>query len=275
MDSWWINGQRSRQIDATDRGLAYADGLFETIAIRAGQLRFMELHLERLLSGCRRLRIGAVEGIPARIAAALHASGVSHGVLKVLVTRGPGPRGYALPLQAVTTVACGIEETLPRTSESVAVRWCETMVSANPALAGIKSLARLEQVLARAEWTAPGTAEGLMTSTEGKLIGGTASNVFLVIDGRLLTPAVHRAGIAGVMRRVVLAAASRFGIEAVEADIDPAAVQAASELFLTNALTGIRPVRQLGATTWDTGPVTRSLQQALVAEGVGECAGPC
>lgn len=273
MDNWWINGQRSRQIDVTDRGLAYADGLFETVAIRAGQPRFLELHLERLLSGCRRLGIGAVEGIAARIATALDGAGVSHGVLKVVVTRGPGPRGYALPVQATTTVACGVEATPPRTSAAVTLRWCETMVAANPALAGLKTLGRLEQVLARAEWTAPDIAEGLMTSTDGKLIGGTASNVFLVSNGRLLTPAVQRAGIAGVMRRVVLATAGQLGIEAMETNIDPATVQAASDLFVTNALTGIRPVRQLGATTWDTGPVTRSLQQALVAQGVGECAG--
>ena len=273
MEQWWINGSPGRLIDVTDRGLTYGDGLFETIAIRAGNARFLDLHLDRLLSGCGRLRISAPEreGLEADLAAA--ARGTRHGVLKVIVTRGPGPRGYGLPVEPVTTVAWGTGNTHSVPSQPIDIRWCETMVAANPATAGLKSLGRLEQVLARAEWSQPGVAEGLMTTTEGQLIGGTSSNVFLVAGERIFTPAVHRAGVAGIMRRVVLEAARREGIEIVEGQLAPSDVRTAAEVFVTNALTGIRPVRQLGAQTWPTGPVTRRLQQLLAAAGVGECAG--
>ena len=111
-----------------------------------------------------------------------------------------------------------------------------------------------------------------MTSTEGQLIGGTASNVFLVAGDQVLTPAVHRAGIAGVMRRVVLETAKKAGIGVVEGHLAPSEVRNAAEVFVTNAMTGIRPVRKLGSQTWPTGPITRHLQQLLVAAGVGECA---
>jgi len=272
MEHWWINGHSGREIDVTDRGLTYGDGLFETIAIRAGEPRFLALHLDRLLTGCRRLGIAE----PARttlegnlVSATL---GIRHGILKVIVTRGTGPRGYAPPAHPDITVAWGTAETQPRLALPIEIRWCETMASPNPATAGLKSLGRLEQVLARAEWTQPEVAEGLMISTEGHLIGGTASNVFLVAGDRVLTPSLHRSGIAGVMRRVVIETAHRAGIRVDEVQLSPSEVRTAAELFVTNALTGIRPVRQLGSQVWSTGPVTQHLRQLLLTAGVGECA---
>jgi 4-amino-4-deoxychorismate lyase len=272
MERWWINGQPGRSIDVTDRGLTYGDGLFETIAIRDGRPRFLAHHLDRLAEGCDRLRMARPDRV--RLAADIAAAAeFPHGVLKLVLTRGPGPRGYALPAASTPMLAWGTVASEPRASGPVRIRWCETMVTANPATAGLKTLGRLDQVLARAEWSQPEVREGLMTSTEGRLIGGTASNVFLVTGDRLLTPALGRAGIAGVMRRVVLEAARDAGILVCVSDLPPSAVAGAAEIFLTNALTGIRPVHTLGAHTWSTGPITRLLQARLVAAGVTECAG--
>lgn len=275
MENWWVNGRPGRLIDVADRGFAYGDGLFETIAIRAGQARFLGMHLDRLLAGCSRLRIAAPERTSLESNLAAAAGGVRHGVLKVIVTRGPGPRGYGPPAAPVTTVVWGAADGPMLASLPIEIRWCETMTSVNPATAGCKSLCRLDQVLARAEWAQPEIAEGLMTTTDGHLIGGTASNVFLVAGVRILTPAVHRAGIAGVMRRVVLATAKSAGIDIVEGQLAPSEVGSAAEVFVTNALTGIRPVHRLGTRTWQTGPLTRQLQQLLAAAGVTECAGHC
>ncbi|MBL8202451.1 MAG: aminodeoxychorismate lyase [Chromatiales bacterium] len=273
MERWWINGEPGSKLDVTDRGLAYGDGLFETVAIRDGEPRFLGHHLDRLLHGCQRLRLPPPDraGLAADLGAT--AAGLQHGVLKLIVTRGPGPRGYRLPAAPVTTVAWGTAATEPQPSRPIRIRWCETMASVNPATAGLKTLGRLDQVLARAEWSQPDVTDGLMISTEGRLIGGTASNVFLVIGGRLLTPALGRAGIAGVMRRVVLEAARDAGIAVCVSDLPPSAVAGASEVFLTNALTGIRPVHRLDAQAWSTGPVTCRLQEKLFAAGVTECAG--
>ncbi len=274
MENWWINGQPGRLIDVADRGFAYGDGLFETVAVRDGKARFLALHLDRLVGGCGRLRMAAPErgALEASLVAA--SRGIRHGVLKIVVTRGTGPRGYRLPAKPVATVVWGTMASDPPQSRPIKTCWCETMVSVNPATAGLKTLGRLEQVLARAEWTGEEVVEGLMTTTEGHLIGGTSSNVFVVAGDRVLTPALHRAGIAGVMRRVVLELARRDGIEVVEAELVPSQVHDATELFVSNALTGIRPVCRVDSHAWTVGPVTRRVQALLVAAGVGECAGP-
>lgn len=272
MERWWINGQPGRCIDIADRGFAYGDGLFETIAIRGRSARFLPLHLDRLLAGCGRLRMAVPDRGPLEASLMAAAHGIADGVLKVIVTRGAGPRGYALPATPVNTVAWGTMEIEPAPSLPISVRWCETMASANPATAGLKTLGRLEQVLARAEWSLKDVAEGLMTTVDGQLIGGTSSNVFVVSGDRVLTPQLQRAGVAGVMRRVVLETAQRDGIDVAEAGLVPDNVHEATEVFVTNALTGIRPVCRLGSRTWPVGPVTRRLQALLVVAGVQECA---
>ena len=273
MEKWWINGQPGRLIDVADRGFTYGDGLFETIAVRNGEPRFLALHLDRLLGGCVRLRMAPPGRRELEVNLEAASSGMRHGVLKVVVTRGTGPRGYQLPATPVTTVVWGTIDSEPQPSEPIEMCWCETMVSLNPATAGLKTLGRLEQVLARSEWTAPEVVEGLMTTTDGQLIGGTASNVFVVAGDRVLTPALHRAGVAGVMRRVVLDLGRRDGIEVVETGLAPSQVHDAAELFVSNALTGIRPVRRINSDAWTVGPVTRRLRALLAGAGVGECAG--
>lgn len=275
MNRWWINGQPGAQVDITDRGFNYADGLFETIAIRGAQPRFLSHHLDRLFGGCERLGIAPL--MPrSELATALGvaATGVACGVLKLMVSRGSGPRGYAVPPKAAPTIAWGVTATpLPR-SLPITLRWCATVVSVNRATAGLKTLGRLEQVLARREWSDPAVAEGLMVDGNGRLVGGTASNIFLVMDGRLLTPALHHAGVAGVMRRVVLEAARHAGIGATEANLRPAQVNEAAEVFVSNALTGIRPVAHLAGKAWEPGPVTRQVRQLLANNGIEECTAP-
>jgi 4-amino-4-deoxychorismate lyase len=273
MDRWWINGSEARLVDVRDRGLAYGDGLFETIAVRSGLPRLLSWHLERLAEGCGRLQLPVPDRQRLEQDLVAASAGTSHGVLKLIYTRGSGPRGYAASPGMTPTLALGIAAAEPRVARPIRLRWCETMASANPATAGLKTLGRLEQVLARSEWQDPEIAEGLMTNTEGRLVGGTASNVFLVTGGRLLTPSVARSGIAGIMRRLVIDVAGTAGIGVAIGDLPPSAVAGADEVFLTSALTGLRPVQALGDRTWEVGPVTRRLQGLLAAAGVEECAG--
>jgi len=145
----------------------------------------------------------------------------------------------------------------------------------NPALAGIKHCNRLEQVLARREWTDPGIAEALMFSSSGALVSGTMSNVFLVRGSKVLTPCIDRCGVAGVMRGLVLEIAPAAGISVEERRLEAADLAAAEELFLTNALTGIRPVRELDGVRLAVGPVTRRLQAQLGAHLAAEARRGC
>jgi 4-amino-4-deoxychorismate lyase len=257
-----VNGSESAGVSPDDRGLQYGDGLFETMSAVGGRVRRLPAHLARLGEGCRRLGIPMPpEGLLAEeCARAL--DGMGHGTVKLTVTRGPGPRGYRPPAEPSVTRIVQSAAPRPRgdTQPPVVVRLCDTRLGLNPVLAGIKHLNRLEQVLACAEWNDPGIGEGLMLSLDGRLVAATAANVFLVEQGTLVTPAIRDCGIAGVMRQAVLDAALELGIRAAVVDVQPERLMQADEVFLTNAVTGIRPVGELvGARGWDVGPVTRAL----------------
>jgi 4-amino-4-deoxychorismate lyase len=144
------------------------------------------------------------------------------------------------------------------------VRIATLRLGENPALAGLKHLNRLEQVLARAEAPATDADELLLFSSSGLLACGTASNVFLVASGRLKTPRLDLCGVSGVMRRVVLREATRAGIAAEEAVVSATELENASEVFVTNARIGIWPVCRIGDRSLTPGEITRRLQ-ALIA----------
>jgi 4-amino-4-deoxychorismate lyase len=154
--------------------------------------------------------------------------------------------------------------------EALTVRVCDTRLGVNPRLAGIKHLNRLEQVLACAEWTDASVAEGLMLSVDGRLISATAANVFVVSGNVLRTPDVRDCGVSGVMRQLVLRAAEELALTVDVADVGLEALASADEVFLTNAVAGIRPVRALvGHGEWPLGNVTHLLMAHLSARGEG------
>jgi 4-amino-4-deoxychorismate lyase len=257
-----VNGSESGGIAADDRGLQYGDGLFETMAATGGKIRHLGRHLARLAEGCRRLGMpapadGLVEEECDRVL-----EGLGSGTVKLTLTRGPGPRSYRPPAEPSPTRIVVSSAARPR-GDSVpplVVRLCETRLGLNPALAGLKHLNRLEQVMACAEWDDPAVGEGLMLSTDGRLISATAANVFLVTGGRLVTPDIRDCGVAGVMRQIVLEAAGELGLPVGIEDLSLAQLTAADEVFVTNAVVGIRPVGELAGTrNWETGETTRSL----------------
>ena len=269
-----IDGQRvaagSAAVPVLERALHYGDALFETIACLEGQPRLLEHHLRRLALGCERLGIDA--GSYATLASEVRelARGTSRAIIKLLLTRGTAvARGYA-PAGGERARRIALRYAWPHEDplaqeEGVRVRLGRLRLGENPALAGIKHCNRLEQVLARREWTDPAIAEALLFSSSGALVSGTMSNVFLVRDSRLLTPLLDRCGVAGVMRALILEIAPAAGITVEERRLEAADLEAADELFLTNAVTGIRPVRELEGVRRTCGPVTRLLQARLAA----------
>jgi 4-amino-4-deoxychorismate lyase len=175
------------------------------------------------------------------------------GVLKLMVTRGVSQsRGYRPEASSASTriVALYAAPNDAQPSQAVQVRWCETRLGRNARLAGIKHLNRLEQVLAQAEWRDTAIGEGLMLDTEGELVCGTASNIFIVREGTLLTPDLRFCGVRGVMRAQVLRAALALNIPVSEEPLWPDDLLQAQEVFVTNAVRGIRSVGQLDLTRW-------------------------
>jgi 4-amino-4-deoxychorismate lyase len=262
---FWLDGVAQTGEGARpDRGLEFGDGLFETIAIVGGRPRLLEAHLARLARGCARLGIAAppAERVRAELMSAARTPGA--GVLKLIVTRGAGGGGYSAAAGAVARrylYALPPRERPPGFARGgVAVRICATRLAEQPLLAGIKHLNRLEQVCARAEWSDPAIAEGLLLDVHGRLVCGTMSNVFIVLGGELVTPLLTRAGVEGVMRAALSSEFRAAGARLTERDLDPEELGAASEVFLTNALIGAWPVRALGERRWAAGPWVRRAQ---------------
>jgi 4-amino-4-deoxychorismate lyase len=135
-----------------------------------------------------------------------------------------------------------------------------------PALAGIKHLNRLENVLARAEWNDRRIAEGLLCDAAGHVIGGTMTNVFIAKDGALATPALARCGVAGVTRERLIEAAREHGVTCAIADLSWRELMDADEIVLVNTLAGAWPVREVDGSARTPGPLARAMQGWLGRE---------
>ena len=262
-----VNGEALDCIASTDRGLLYGDGVFETLAVQDGRCRYWIQHLARLQAGCERLAIPVVDAELLAAEAGRLLAGVAQGVLKIIVTRGSGGRGYRAPQRVLPTRILQLHpwpEFAPSCAASgVAVRLCATRLGHNAALAGIKHLNRLEQVLARQEWDDPGIMEGLLMDADGRLVEGTMSNLFIVSNGVLQTPDLRCCGVAGIMRSVILELADRQGMETRVCDLRPADLTQAGEVFLTNSLIGIWPVIAVDDQRYRKGPLSQRLQALL------------
>lgn len=261
----WIDGKLDDRISVYDRGLHYGDGLFETLAVDAGRIVLLDSHLERLLEGCSRLKLAppSIDLLRRELQSA--ADGQPRAVLKLVITRGAGGRGYR---PSADTAATRILFRYPRSDhpraygeEGVSVRVCETRLGRNPLLAGLKHLNRLEQVLARSE-CGEEVQEGLMRDEEDFIVEGTMSNVFMVReDGRVVTPDLKRCGVSGVMRHYLLEQARLADLPVEVCDLPLADVMRAREMFLSNSLIGVWPVTRVGERSFVAGPVTRRFQR--------------
>ena len=262
----WINGEPGDCVPVCDRGLQYGDGLFETLAVEQGRILLLERHLQRLMEGCQRLRLPAppLDRVRNEL---LHAAGKRrHAVLKLIVTRGSGERGYRPPVEAQTTRILTRhpwpEYPAAWMQRGIQMRICDTHLGHNRRLAGLKHLNRLEQVLARAEWNgADDIQEGLMLDAEGSVIEGTMSNVFAwLTHGILATPNLWLAGVAGVMRGYILERAGQEGIPLRIASMSLAELMQADEIFMCNSIIGVWPVAAIGHWKFAVGPMTRQAQ---------------
>ena len=238
----WINGRPVSTIDHRDRGLQYGDGLFETMRVRRGAVRLLEYHLERLRDGCQRLKIEPPH--EQRLRAEIERAAMLYGsaVLKLIVTRGIGPRGYRPSGSERCTRILSIAA-LPRAKGGnpglpITMRICRMKLGTNQALAGLKTLNRLESVLARSEWRDARIAEGLLRDADDHIVCGTMSNLFLRRGKRLVTPLLDRCGVAGVMRRWVLEQAPALGLKVAIRRVSWRDLRSAEEIFMTNALSG-------------------------------------
>lgn len=270
-----VNGEERAQVAASDRGLLYGDGLFETILFVRGTAPLWPRHMQRLLHGCERLLLPAPDIAMLAGEAVAVVAGMPRAVVRVTLTRGSGERGYAPPANGASTrVVAAFEPPfipLDWYARGIRVRFADLALAAQPRLAGIKHLNRLEQVLARAELNDPEVVEALLSDREGHVISATAANLFLVRQGRTVTPALDRCGVAGVARAEVLAAMPETQVR----DITHEELLQADEIFLASSVRGILPVRELPGRALAPGPRARTMQAHWRELGLAapECGG--
>jgi 4-amino-4-deoxychorismate lyase len=254
------------RVDPADRGLAYGDGLFETMAVRDAVIQRLDLHLDRLRTGAARLQLPLPD--PADLEDKFNSAcdGLEQGTLKLILTRGIGPRGYAPPPNPEPTIILFTSAEARAPAATITTVTLQQRLSENESLAGIKHLCRLEQVLAQLELSSHDADEGLMLSASGNVIGGTSRNLFAVFGRRLVTPDVRRAGIRGVMRRAVIDRCDSLDLEVVEAELRPHELLSASEIFMTNALVGVQSVSRLDGRVLPSREIALRLRRALDLE---------
>ena len=263
-----------------DRAAAYGDGLFETIAIRNSKPRFWSMHSERLQTGCERLGLPCPtpEVLLSELETAIAVARIEteYAAAKLTVSAGSAGRGYRRDPNAdpVIRISLHTATTLPAADyqNGIITRLCTTRLGVQPLLAGIKTLNRLEQVIARAEWDDENIFEGLLLDTDGRLICGTMSNVFIIRNSVLITPAITRCGVSGIMRRhLINVLQEEEGINIEVRDIAADELNSADEVFLSNSQFGILPVRACASLQWAVGPSTRHAQNLVARNGVPEC----
>ncbi|MDA8128601.1 MAG: aminodeoxychorismate lyase [Betaproteobacteria bacterium] len=261
-----VNGQQASTVDVLDRGLAYGDGVFRTLRVQDGVPLWWRDHYAKLAADCAALLLACPDeaGLHAEVCRAAEAG---EAVVKIVLTRGSGARGYAFP-DAQSTSRIVARAPLPAYAsagapDAITARWCTLRLARQPHLAGIKHLNRLENVLARAEWTDPAIVEGLLRDDLGAVIGGVMSNLAIMSDGNLFTPDLAECGVAGVARTRLLRGAARLGIPIHIGRLLPDAILAADEVMICNSVMGLRRVARLDDVTWPSAGWTASLNTVL------------
>lgn len=264
-----INGESKEHIEISDRGFQYGDGLFETIEVRDGQAVFLESHLERLYSGCQRLCIPfpgvQLLGLEAKeLCRQWHSV---RAVLKIIVTRGSGGRGYRQPdvIQPTRVLSLHPYPDYPENyrEQGIVARFCTTRLGLNPSLAGIKHLNRLEQVMARSEWNDQTIQEGLMLDGNNHVIEGTMTNLFYIKNDRLYTAILAQSGVAGIIRSIIMTLSANQGLPVIEHTFTKDELLSADEVFVCNSIIGIWPIRQIETVRFSVGPITHSIRCRL------------
>jgi 4-amino-4-deoxychorismate lyase len=265
--NYLIDGMFDCCFSPLDRGLSYGDGVFRTMKVRDCIPDDWPLHYQKLVADCSAL--GIVCPSPEVILADVHKLFQLDeiAVAKIIITRGIGARGYAPP--AITTpTRLLIKSEFPIYpnacfDEGVALYVCKTQLSQQPLLAGVKHLNRLENVLARAEWSDPKYWDGLMLDQDGHVIECTSANIFVRFGDTLYTPSLTKCGVAGVMRQKIMGLAHTLSLQVQTVELDWSQFMQAEEVLISNSLYGVLQVREIEGRLWTKSNLAHHLRAKL------------
>jgi branched-chain amino acid aminotransferase len=247
----WQNGQivdlTEARISITDRGFLLGDGLFETMPVYRHRVFDLDAHLKRLASGLALLNLGGVDldQLRTEIAAYLAAAELESAVLRVTITRGPGPRGLLPPETPCPTVLMTLSSMPAARKEPLALHVAAvTRRNECSPISRIKALPYLDHVLALQEARAHGADEALLLNTRGTIACASAANVFALREGLMETPLISDGALPGTMRGLVLTLAKEAGLAAVERTLYVEDLAAADEVFITNSISRLTMVKE-------------------------------
>jgi 4-amino-4-deoxychorismate lyase len=272
--SYLINGSFNQAISPFDRGFAYGDGVFRTIKMQGGLPEFWPQHYQKLVADCAAINIvcPSAELLMSDLSQLFlgDAENVDlHAVAKIIITRGEGSRGYTPP--AITApMRVVLKSPMPdypqdRFTHGVTLTVCETRLAAQPLLAGVKTLNRLENVLARMEYSNPDIAEGIMLDAQGDVIECTAANIFARFSNTLITPSLTQCGIAGITRQRIIELAHTLSLKTVVETFDMDKLLAADEVIICSSLYGAFQVRNIKQKVIKADALAANIRAALRA----------
>lgn len=252
-----VDGVPATHLPITDRGLHYGDGVFTTMAFRHQRVEFLEQHLQRLQQSCERMALPKLcfQQLKAEVQL-LTASCKTDAVVKIIITRGDGGRGYSAnpaekPRRILGLYPLG-SDFAEYSNKGIKLYLCKTLLTQHcqPGFAQVKHLNKLVHVLARQEFAQQDFQEGVMLSPDGKVIEATSSNLFFVQRGELYTPELEHFGYAGLMREQIIQATKTLGIKLHQQTVTLAMLLQAEQLFLSNSLLPLWPVIQFQDKTY-------------------------
>ena len=260
-----INGKLTNKISVEDRAVQYGDGVFETIAVKEKILEFWKQHYQRLNKGCKILKIKCPSGIflKKEVNKFIKKSKKNKFVLKIIISRGIGGRGYNPPRNSKPTRILGIYNwpNYPKTNfkKGIKIGICKTRISTQPYLSEIKHLNRLEQIIARSEWQTKTISESIMLDLNANVIEGTMSNIFGVKKNIFYTPIIKFAGIEGIMRGIILKLLKKNKEKYIIKKITLKEFLKFDEIFMCNSIFGIWPVVKISKKKFFFGKKTKKI----------------
>jgi 4-amino-4-deoxychorismate lyase len=270
--TYLINGSFNQAISPFDRGFAYGDGVFRTIKMVGGLPELWPQHYQKLVADCAAINIvcPSAELLMSDIAQLFSEDASAENksaVAKIIITRGEGNRGYTPPAitapMRVVTKSVMPEYPEERFSIGVNLTVCETRLAAQTKLAGIKTLNRLENVLARMEWSTPDITEGILLDTLGNVIECTAANIFARFGDTLLTPDLTQCGVAGITRQRIVELAHTLSLKTSIETFNLEKLLAADEVVICSSLFGVWQVKNICDKTLKTGALAANIRAAL------------
>lgn len=251
-----INGLEQYYLPASDRATQFGDGCFTTARILSGEVCLLAEHIRRLKSACEKLLISFTQWDELQREMIGLAAGKETGVLKVIISRGSGGRGYSGANCQYPTRILSVSDYPAHYDrwrrDGIRLELSPVRLGRNPMLAGIKHLNRLEQVLIRAHLEQSDADEALVLDSEGVITECCAANLLWRKGADVFTPGMEQAGVDGIMRQFCLQhlARSRFRVVEVNASLD--ALSSADEVVICNALMPVVPVCTYGEQRWSS-----------------------